>query len=147
MDYPRTKLQIQVLDDSDDETYEQIAKQVSYWQAQGLDITHIQRNSRKEYKPGALAYGLRQAKGDFIAIFDADFVPQYDWLLQTLAHFYQPNTDNLGLVQTRWGHLNADDSILTMAQQGSGRGHALRRVVVGRDRPLPRMPIWPTGLS
>ena len=116
MDYPRTKLQIQVLDDSDDETCEQIAKQVSYWQAQGLDITHIQRNSRKEYKPGALTYGLRQAKGEYIAIFDADFVPQQDWLLRTVAHFYQADTERLGLVQTRWGHLNAGDSILTMAQ-------------------------------
>jgi len=116
LDYPKTQLQIQVLDDSDDETCVQIAMQVSDWQAQGLDITHIQRDIREEYKAGALASGLRQAKGEYIAIFDADFVPQQDWLLQTLAHFYQPNTDRLGLVQTRWGHLNADDSILTMAQ-------------------------------
>jgi len=116
LDYPRAKLQIQVLDDSDDETSELIAVRVHHWQEQGLDITHIQRDIREEYKPGALASGLRQAKGEYIAIFDADFVPQQDWLLKALAHFYQPNTDRLGLLQTRWGHLNSDDSILTMAQ-------------------------------
>ncbi len=112
-DYPKEKLEIQVLDDSTDKTVEIIANKVAFWQAKGIDIQHVQRDNRKGYKAGALKYGMKRAKGEFIAIFDADFVPAKDFLLKTLPYF---KNEKIGVVQTRWGHLNKDYSLLTKLQ-------------------------------
>lgn len=112
-DYPRDKFQIQVLDDSTDETQEIIAKKVKEWQDKGLDISHIHRVNRKGYKAGALDDAMDQVKGEFIAIFDADFVPNPDFLKKTIPHFKH---DKIGVVQTRWGHLNKEYSTLTRLQ-------------------------------
>ncbi len=113
LDYPKDKLEIQVLDDSNDETVDIIAKQVTELKATGIDIQHIQRPERVGFKAGALEYGMHLAKGEFIAIFDADFLPEKDFLLKTLPHF---KNDNIGMVQTRWGHLNQNYSMLTKMQ-------------------------------
>lgn len=113
LDYPRSKLEIQVLDDGDDESVAIAAKRIAYWQAKGLDIKHIRREERVGFKAGALAYGLEQAKGEFTAVFDADFVPNRDFLKLTIPHFAP---SKVGMVQTRWGHLNADYSLLTRLQ-------------------------------
>ena len=114
LDYPREKLTVQVLDDSDDETSIVVAAQVKRLQATGLDIHHIRREKRTGYKAGALAYGMTLVDSDLIAIFDADFIPPSDFLKQTVPHL-QANPQ-IGVVQTRWGHLNADANGLTQAQ-------------------------------
>jgi len=111
--YPKDKLDIQVLDDSSDETVQIIAAKVKEYQQQGFDIEHIQRPERKGFKAGALGYGLEFAKGDFVAIFDADFVPDPDFLLKTIPHFSDPK---VAIVQTRWEHLNEDFSLITQLQ-------------------------------
>jgi cellulose synthase/poly-beta-1,6-N-acetylglucosamine synthase-like glycosyltransferase len=111
--YPRCKFEIQVLDDSTDETVAIIAEKVAYYRQLGINIQHIRRPERKGFKAGALAYGLTFAKGDLIALFDADFIPEPDFLLKTLPHFENPK---VGIVQTRWTHLNEDYSILTQLQ-------------------------------
>src|SRR5919202_6265722 len=101
LDYPREKLQIQVLDDSDDETTEIIRAIVNDYKLRGFDITHIHRFDRSGYKAGALKVGMQCAKGEFIAIFDADFIPKSDFLKNAIVNFADPR---LGLVQCRWGH-------------------------------------------
>ncbi len=111
-DYPKDKLEIQVLDDSTDETIEIIQKKVEEWSATGIDIKQVRRPDRKGFKAGALQYGMDISKGEFIAIFDADFLPQKDFLKNTLPSF----TKETGVVQTRWGHINKDYSILTELQ-------------------------------
>ena len=113
LNYPRGQLEIQVLDDSTDDTVERAAARVAHWRAEGLDIVHVRRADRKDFKAGALRHGLASAKGEFIAIFDADFLPDPDFLLLTVPHFEAPD---VGLVQTRWGHANRDDSLLTKVQ-------------------------------
>lgn len=113
MDYPSDKLEIQVLDDSTDETVETTKAHVERLAATGLDIKHITRRKREGYKAGALKEGLVDAKGEFIAIFDADFLPETDWLNKTIIYFKDPE---IGVVQTRWGHLNREYSILTQIQ-------------------------------
>lgn len=113
MDYPKERLEIQVLDDSTDESVDTTAKQIKELQKSGLDIQHILREDRTGFKAGALKAGLNTAKGEFIAIFDADFLPKTDWLRATIPHFEDPN---IGVVQTRWSHLNRDFSILTQVQ-------------------------------
>ncbi len=121
MIYPRDKLEIQLLDDSTDETVEVIDGLVEKYQKLGYDIKHIRRPNRLGYKAGALKEGLACARGEFIAIFDADFVPRQDFLLKTIPHF---NTDsNIGMVQTRWEHLNFDYSLLTRTQAMALDGH------------------------
>ncbi len=112
-DYPKDKLEIQILDDSTDETVEIIAKKVNYYQSLGFDIRHIQRPKRVGYKAGALKYGTQFCKGEFIAIFDADFLPKSDFLQKTVPYF---NQKNVGVVQTRWGFTNANYSALTCLQ-------------------------------
>ncbi len=112
--WPKEKLEIQVLDDSNDETVELISKKVKEWQSKGLDIHQIRRTDRKGYKAGALQYGLSIAKGEFVAIFDADFVPEPDFLKHTVPHFHQ--NEKIGVVQTRWGHINEKYSMLTKLQ-------------------------------
>lgn len=113
IEYPCEKLEIQVLDDSTDESFETTAIHIKKLQESGLDIQHISRANRKGFKAGALKEGLKTAKGSFIAIFDADFLPKPDWLLKTVPYFKDPE---IGVVQTRWGHLNRDYSILTRVQ-------------------------------
>ena len=113
LDYPRSRLEIQVLDDSTDATTERVAERVNHWQDRGLDIVHIHRSDRTGYKAGALQNGLRLARGDLIAIFDADFVPPADFLRRMVPRFDAPD---VGMVQARWGHLNDDDSLLTKLQ-------------------------------
>ncbi len=111
--WPKQKLEIQILDDSTDDTSAIIASKVNLLQQQGFQIEHIQRNSRAGYKAGALQFGLKKAKGKFIAIFDADFVPGKDFLKKTIPHF---KNKKIGMVQTRWEHLNKKYSLLTRVQ-------------------------------
>ncbi len=111
--YPTDKIEIQVLDDSTDETFEIAAQLIKEYQIKGFDIKHIQRNNRSGFKAGALAYGLQSAKGEFIAVFDADFIPDKHFLYHTIPFFTDPK---VGCVQTRWGHLNKSYSLLTRLQ-------------------------------
>lgn len=113
IEYPTNKLEIQVLDDSTDESVEETAKMIAELQETGLDIQHIRRTNRQGYKAGALKEGLAIAKGEFVAIFDADFLPDSDWLKKTVIYFKDPE---IGVVQTRWGHINRDYSVLTRIQ-------------------------------
>jgi cellulose synthase/poly-beta-1,6-N-acetylglucosamine synthase-like glycosyltransferase len=106
-------LEIQVLDDSTDETTALVANQVARLRRQGVNIHHLHRDVRTGYKAGALAYGLPLARGEFIAIFDADFVPYPDFLRRTIPHFAGPQ---IAFVQARWGHINRDYSLLTYLQ-------------------------------
>src|SRR6476646_974315 len=113
MDYPRELLEIQVLDDSTDETTDIAELAVRRHAARGFDIKYLHRVDRRGYKAGALEAGLKAAKADYIAIFDADFIPPTDFLRKTLPHF----TDaKVGMVQARWGHINQDYSLLTKIQ-------------------------------
>ncbi len=111
--YPIEKLEIQVLDDSTDESVITTNKQIQELQKLGFDIQFIHRTNRIGYKAGALKEGLESAKGEFIVIFDADFMPKEDWLEQTIPSFKNPQ---IGVVQTRWSHLNRNYSILTKIQ-------------------------------
>jgi cellulose synthase/poly-beta-1,6-N-acetylglucosamine synthase-like glycosyltransferase len=120
LDYPADRLQIQVLDDSNDSTAHLVRKLVARYQAKGIDIQLIQRNDRSGYKAGALAEGLKTATGELIAVFDADFVPAPDWLRRCLPEFSDPR---LGCLQTRWGHLNRNYNPLTQAQALGIDGH------------------------
>jgi cellulose synthase/poly-beta-1,6-N-acetylglucosamine synthase-like glycosyltransferase len=120
IDYPKDKLEIQVLDDSTDETIEVAAKIVEEKKKLAFDISYIHRENRKGYKAGALKEGLAIAKGKYIAVFDADFIPRKNFLKKTLSFF---NDDNVGMVQTRWEHLNSNYSILTKAQALALDGH------------------------
>jgi cellulose synthase/poly-beta-1,6-N-acetylglucosamine synthase-like glycosyltransferase len=114
INYPRDRLQIQVIDDSDDETTAIAAARIAQYQAEGIAIEHVRRSDRSGYKAGALAAALANARGEYIAIFDADFLPMPDFLMDTVPYF----VDNplLGMVQARWGHLNDSESALTAAQ-------------------------------
>jgi cellulose synthase/poly-beta-1,6-N-acetylglucosamine synthase-like glycosyltransferase len=121
LEYPKDRLEVQVLDDSTDETIELVAKAVAHYQALGYDIKQIHRLNRSGYKAGALKHGLETARGEFIAIFDADFVPNTDFLIKTIPHFF---TDlKIGVVQTRWEHINREYSMLTRAQAFALDGH------------------------
>ncbi|MCH8035188.1 MAG: glycosyltransferase [Bacteroidetes bacterium] len=120
IDYPKDKLEIQVLDDSTDETVEIAAKIVEEKKKLGFDISYIHRENRKGYKAGALKEGLAIAKGKYVAIFDADFIPRKNFLKKTLSFFSE---ENVGMVQTRWEHLNSNYSILTKAQALALDGH------------------------
>lgn len=113
LDYPRDKLEIQVLDDSTDETRFIAQNKVGEYRSRGIDICHLHRVNRQGFKAGALKAGLEQARGEFLAIFDADFLPPPDFLKKLLPYFA---ADNIGLVQARWGHINGDYSLLTRAQ-------------------------------
>ncbi len=120
LDYPKDRLEIQLLDDSNDETVEVIAAAVAAKRALGFDIVQVRRVNRVGYKAGALRHGMTLAKGEFIAIFDADFVPKPGFLMDTLGHF---TNDRIGMVQTRWEHLNNEFSLLTRAQGIALDGH------------------------
>lgn len=113
IEYPLSKLEIQVLDDSTDDSVLDTAKRIEALQQSGLDIKHIRRINRQGFKAGALKEGLTTAKGEFIAIFDADFLPSSDWLKKTVIYF---KDQEIGVVQTRWGHINREYSTLTRIQ-------------------------------
>src|SRR5512141_1744190 len=121
MVYPKEKLEIQVLDDSTDQTVEVVGKYVEKYKRQGFDIKHIRRSNRAGYKAGALKEGLAVARGEYVAIFDADFVPRQDFLLKTIPHFI--SDPKVGMVQTRWEHLNSEYSLLTRTQAMALDGH------------------------
>ena len=120
IDYPKDKLEIQLLDDSTDETQVVAAELVARYAALGSPIVYIHRTNRHGYKAGALDAGLKIAKGDLIAIFDADFVPPHDWLHNVVHHF---TDEAIGMVQTRWTHLNRDYSLLTQVEAILLDGH------------------------
>ena len=114
-DYPRDKLLIQVLDDSTDMTVPIVAKKLAMLEARGHRVQHIRRADRRGFKAGALAEGLRQCQSEYLAIFDADFRPPPDFLRRALPHLLA--NPGIGIVQSRWGHLNADENSLTRAQR------------------------------
>lgn len=120
LNYPKDKFEIQVLDDSTDDTIKLIAQKIETYKQKGIAIEQIRRPERTGFKAGALAYGLKKAKGEFIAIFDADFVPSPDFLLKTIPHFENPK---IGVVQTRWGHLNRNYSLFTKIQAFALNAH------------------------
>jgi cellulose synthase/poly-beta-1,6-N-acetylglucosamine synthase-like glycosyltransferase len=113
IEYPGEKLEIQVLDDSTDDSILQTANIIEHWKSKGIQIEHIHRTNRIGFKAGALRHGLLSAKGEFIAIFDADFIPNKDFLLKIISEFTDPQ---IGAVQTRWAHLNRIESVLTNIQ-------------------------------
>ncbi len=113
LDYPRESLEVQVLDDSTDETTGIARRAVDSWKARGIDIHYVHRTNRQGFKAGALENGLQTATGQFVAVFDADFVPPRDFLRKTVNHF---TDDGVGMVQVRWEHLNRGFSSLTEVQ-------------------------------
>jgi cellulose synthase/poly-beta-1,6-N-acetylglucosamine synthase-like glycosyltransferase len=120
IDYPKDKLEIQLLDDSTDETVKVASEIVDRYAKLGNPIVYIHRENRHGYKAGALDAGLKIAKSEFIAIFDADFVPPPDWLMRVIHHFSDPK---IGMVQTRWTHLNRNYSMLTQIEAILLDGH------------------------
>ncbi len=120
LDYPKDRLDIQVLDDSTDETTAIVEEAVARTRAAGMDIVLIHRNERTGFKAGALENGLKTAKGEFVLIFDADFIAPPDILEKTLGHFEEPR---VGMVQARWGHVNRGSSLLTELQSIMLDGH------------------------
>ena len=120
LDYPRDLLEIQVLDDSNDETRFLARQCVERFHKAGFNIHYLHRYNRLGYKAGALEAGLKVAKGEFVAIFDADFVPEPSFLLNTIHYFANPK---VGMVQTRWGHINSDYSLLTRTEAIILDGH------------------------
>ena len=119
-DYPRELLEIQILDDSTDDTAEIAMAAAKRMRAQGFDVKYIQRNHRTGFKAGALKEGLQTARGELIGIFDADFIPGGNFLKETVPYFSDPG---IGMLQTRWGHINSDYSMLTRAQSIGIDGH------------------------
>jgi cellulose synthase/poly-beta-1,6-N-acetylglucosamine synthase-like glycosyltransferase len=120
-EYPRDRFEIQVLDDSTDETVGIVAREVDLYREQGFRIEHIRRKTREGFKAGALNEGLKVAKGELIAIFDADFLPGADFLGKLVPHFIEDK--KVGMVQARWEHINRDYSLLTQAQSILLDGH------------------------
>ena len=120
LDYPRDLLEIQVLDDSDDETVQLVADRVRRWRWEGIDVRHLRRAGRDGFKAGALALGMREARGELLLVLDADFVPEPGLIRELLPPFRDPD---VGMVQARWDHLNAEDSWLTAAQALLLDGH------------------------
>lgn len=120
IDYPRDKFEIQVLDDSTDESAGMAEAAVKVWADKGYDIRYLHRTNREGYKAGALEEGLKTAKGQFVAIFDADFVPPIDILHNVVDYF---TDDKIGMVQIRWDHLNRNASLLTRSQAIFLDGH------------------------
>jgi len=113
LDYPKDKMKIMILDDSDDDTVELLADAVKDYKKQGFQIEHIRRGTRKGYKAGALKYAMQITDSEYVAIFDADFIPPEWFLKRAIPHFSKPN---IGLVQCRWGHVNENYSVITRTQ-------------------------------
>ncbi len=123
LEYPRDRLYIQVLDDSIDDTQELLQAAVFRYQQQGIWIEYIHRTDRTGFKAGALQAAMPKVQGEYIAIFDADFIPDREWLKQTMAHYLQPESERTAVVQTRWGHINPNYSMLTKLQAVALDGH------------------------
>lgn len=113
LDYPQSRLQIQILDDSNDKTTDLAEKKSAFYRAAGFDMEVVRRPVRKGFKAGALQYGMQSVKGDFIAIFDADFLPRPEFLKRTIIFFDDPR---IGVVQTKWEHINQGYSLITELQ-------------------------------
>ena len=122
LDYPKDQMNIMVLDDSDDDTVDLLAKTVKYYKTQGFQIEHIRRGTRKGYKAGALKHAMQITDSEFVAIFDADFIPPTWFLKRAIPHFSKPN---IGLIQCRWGHVNENYSTITQVQALSIDFHML----------------------
>lgn len=120
LEYPKDKMHIQVLDDSTDETTKIARAKVDELCERGFDAEYIHRTDRTGYKAGALEHGLKTAKGDFVMVFDADFVPEGD-IIRKLIHYF--TDEKIGMVQARWGHINRDYSLLTKCQSMMLDGH------------------------
>ena len=120
IDYPADLLEVQVLDDSTDDTVEIAGATIKEMKARGVDIVHVRRDNRSGFKAGALKEGLTTAKGELIAVFDADFIPNRDFLKESVPYFINPQ---IGMLQIRWGHINSDYSLLTRAQSIGIDGH------------------------
>jgi cellulose synthase/poly-beta-1,6-N-acetylglucosamine synthase-like glycosyltransferase len=120
IDYPDHLLEVQVLDDSTDDTVEIVKAMVARMKADGVDIVCLHRRNRPGFKAGALKEGLKSAKGSLVAVFDADFIPEPDFLKETVPYFQDPH---IGMLQARWGHINSDYSLLTRAQSIGIDGH------------------------
>jgi len=131
LDYPSSRLEIQILDDSTDQTARLARDRAAFHRQRGVDIRVLRRPDRRGFKAGALSWGLAQARGDYVAIFDADFRPLPDFLLQTIPYFL--DRPRLGLVQARWSHLNDHYSPLTRVQGMAFDGHFVVEQT-GRDR-------------
>lgn len=121
IDYPKDRHEIQVLDDSNDETCELVDRVVEEFRIKGFDISVLRRKNRQGFKAGALNEAMKTAKGTYLAIFDADFLPEKDFLHKTVLYFL--NDEKIGLVQARWGHVNRTHSMLTRAQSIGIDGH------------------------
>lgn len=130
LDYPHHLLQIQVLDDSTDESLSLTKRLVKEYQQQKIPIELITRDQREGFKAGALKNGLKTASGDYVVLFDSDFLPERDWLLKTIPYF---SDSKVGVVQTRWGHLNREHSILTEVQAFALDAHFLLEQI-GRNQ-------------
>jgi cellulose synthase/poly-beta-1,6-N-acetylglucosamine synthase-like glycosyltransferase len=120
IDYPADRLQVQVVDDSTDHSADLAQKRVDYWAQRGVDIQYLHREDRTGFKAGALQNAMQTATGELIAIFDADFIPPRSFLKRTVHYFTDPA---LGMVQTRWAHINRNDSLLTRGQAIFLDGH------------------------
>ncbi|MBC7872143.1 MAG: glycosyltransferase, partial [Chitinophagaceae bacterium] len=121
LDYPRDRLLVQLLDDSNDETVEIAAVRIAVLAQTGLNIQHIRRENREGYKAGALAYGLTLTDSELVMVLDADFVPAPDFLRRTVP--FLAVDPGLGMIQTRWGHLNPFSNLLTLGQTLALDGH------------------------
>lgn len=133
LDYPRERLEIQVLDDSSDDTREIVEREVAELVARGVDARVLRRTDRRGFKAGALDQGLASAKGELVCIFDADFTPGPDFLESLVGHFDDPR---VGMVQARWGHENRESSVLTRAQSTLLDGHFVIEHTVRHDTGL-----------
>lgn len=120
LQYPKDKFEIQVIDDSSDETTILISDLVTLWKSKGIQIHHVRRNSRVGFKAGALKYALKIAQGELLAIFDADFIPAPDFLIHTVPSFQEKK---IGMVQVKWAHVNKNESLLTRLQALALDGH------------------------
>lgn len=123
LDYPSNRLQIQVLDDSTDGTTVIAERRAAFWRKRGVEVKVLHRSDRQGFKAGALKKGLAEATGEYVAVFDADFVPHPDFLKRTIPSFLDSAAKHFGFVQTRWTHLNAEYSALTRAQALALDGH------------------------
>ena len=133
-EYPAHLLQIQILDDSNDDTVSLVNRRCAYWQSLGQQVEVVRRPSRSGYKAGALAHALPLATGEYIAIFDADFQPSPDFLRRVIPHFLAPGAQCVGFVQARWGHVNRNYSIITRSQALALDGH----FAIEQDARLPQ---------
>ncbi len=141
LDWPRDRLQVQLLDDSDDETVIIAAEVVRRLQVAGTNVVQLRRAERTGYKAGALAHGLQSATGEYIAIFDADFVPPPDFLRRMVPEFLGASSHDVAFVQARWDHLNPDYSLLTQAQALALDGH------FGVEQPARALAGYPFGFN